>query len=120
MKEVMIMNMDFKRKLTIPMEIKEQFPSSANMRRIKEERDREILDIFTGRSDKILLIIGPCSADNEDSVLDYVNRLAPVQEKVKDHILIIRISLILRAGRTCSRASLPPEICICGSFRTPA
>lgn len=89
MKEVMIMNMDFKRKLTIPMEIKEQFPSSANMRRIKEERDREIMDIFTGRSDKVLLIIGPCSADNEDSVLDYVNRLAPVQEKVKDHILII-------------------------------
>ena len=83
------MNMDFKRKLAIPMEVKEMYPLTGNISRIKEERDAEIQKIFTGKSDKLLLIIGPCSADNEDSVLDYMERLAGVQEKVKDKILIV-------------------------------
>lgn len=83
------MNMDFKRKLSIPKEIKELFPLTDNMRRIKEERDREIRDIFSGKSPKRLLIIGPCSADNEISVMDYLTRLAGVQEKVKEHLFII-------------------------------
>lgn len=83
------MNMDFVRKLPIPKEIKEQFPIPEEVKMVKAERDAAISDVFTGRSDKFLLIIGPCSADREDSVLDYVNRLAKVQDKVKDKILII-------------------------------
>ena len=81
--------MDFVRKLPIPQDIKKQFPIPEEVKKIKAERDAEIADIFTGKSDKFLLIIGPCSADREDSVLDYVNRLAKVQDKVKDKILII-------------------------------
>ena len=84
-----MMNMDFIRKLPIPKEIKEQFPIPEEVKKVKAERDAAIADVFTGRSDKFLLIIGPCSADREDSVLDYVNRLAKVQDKVKDKILII-------------------------------
>ncbi|MGN0665025.1 MAG: 3-deoxy-7-phosphoheptulonate synthase [Huintestinicola sp.] len=81
--------MEFKRKLPVPKDIKEQFPLSEKLINIKKQRDMEIADVFTGKSDKFLLIIGPCSADREDSVLDYVSRLAPVQEKVKDKIIII-------------------------------
>ncbi|MBP1546596.1 MAG: 3-deoxy-7-phosphoheptulonate synthase [Oscillospiraceae bacterium] len=83
------MNMDFVRKLPIPKEIKEQFPIPEEVKKVKAQRDAEITDVFTGKSDKFLLIIGPCSADREDSVLDYVCRLAKVQEKVKDKIIII-------------------------------
>ncbi|MGN1136812.1 MAG: 3-deoxy-7-phosphoheptulonate synthase [Oscillospiraceae bacterium] len=83
------MNMEFKRKLPVPKEIKEQFPLSEELLKIKAQRDAEIADVFTGKSNKLLLIIGPCSADREDSVLDYICRLAKVQEKVKDKIVII-------------------------------
>ncbi len=81
--------MDFVRKLPIPQDIKAQFPIPEEVKKVKAQRDAEIADVFTGKSDKFLLIIGPCSADREDSVLDYVNRLAKVQDKVKDKILII-------------------------------
>ena len=81
--------MDFVRKLPIPQDIKAQFPIPEEVKKIKAERDKEIADVFTGKSDKFLLVIGPCSADREDSVLDYVNRLAKVQDKVKDKIIII-------------------------------
>ena len=80
----MEMQMEFIRKLPNPQDLKEEFPVTDDIRRIKEERDQEIADILTGRSDKFILIIGPCSADREDAVLDYMNRLAKVQEKVKD------------------------------------
>lgn len=83
------MSMNFKRKLPIPQEIKKMYPLSGEITKIKEERDRRIADIFTGKSDKFILIIGPCSADNEESVMDYIYRLAKVQEQVKDKILII-------------------------------
>jgi len=83
------MNMDFKRKLPIPMEIKAQYPFTPELEAIKTKRDKEIKDIFEGTDDRFLLIIGPCSADNEDSVLDYISRLRNVQEKVSDKILII-------------------------------
>jgi len=83
------MNMDFYRKLTIPAEVKAQFPVTKQVEETVRERRSEVISVFEGRSDKIVLIIGPCSADNEDSVLDYVCRLVPVQEKVKDKILII-------------------------------
>ncbi|MBR4345953.1 MAG: 3-deoxy-7-phosphoheptulonate synthase [Oscillospiraceae bacterium] len=83
------MNMEFIRKLPIPQEIKKEFPISEEVRLMKAEKDKEIADIFTGKSDKFLLVIGPCSADREDAVMDYIGRLARVQEKVKDKIFII-------------------------------
>ena len=81
--------MNFLRQLPIPKEIKEQFPISEKCAAIKAERDQMIADVFTGSSDKFLLIIGPCSADNETSVMDYIGRLVGLQEKVKDKIIII-------------------------------
>ncbi len=83
------MNMEFERKLAIPMEVKEMYPLRADLAAIYEKRDVEIKDILAGRDDRLLLIIGPCSADSEDSVIDYITRLRGVQEKVKDKILII-------------------------------
>ncbi len=65
------------------------YPLSDEIKAVKAQRDAEIADVFTGKSNKFLLIIGPCSADNEDSVMDYVGRLARLQEQVKDKILII-------------------------------
>lgn len=81
--------MDFKRKLPIPKEVKEQYPLSKEIEAIKLQRDAGIKKIFTGEEDKFILIIGPCSADREDSVLDYTCRLASLQEKVADKIFII-------------------------------
>ena len=83
------MNMNFKRKLPIPMEIKEMYPLSQELARVKAANDLEIAKIFTGESDKLALVIGPCSADREDAVLDYISRLRRVQEQVKDKIVII-------------------------------
>ncbi|MBQ8350684.1 MAG: 3-deoxy-7-phosphoheptulonate synthase [Clostridia bacterium] len=83
------MNMEFSRKLPIPKEIKEQYPVTAEMMKIKEERDAEIAAIFRGETRKLILVIGPCSADSEDSVLDYITRPRGVQEQVKDKICII-------------------------------
>ncbi len=83
------MNMIFERKLTIPKELKEMYPLKPALRETVEKRNKEISDIFTGKSDKFVMIIGPCSADREDSVLDYISRLREVQEKVKDEIFII-------------------------------
>ncbi len=83
------MNMDFVCKLPIPKLIKEEYPLTEKSAEIKKQRDKEIRDIFEGRERKLILIIGPCSADNEDSVMDYTTRLAGVQEKVKDKIFII-------------------------------
>ena len=83
------MNCEFKRKLPIPMEVKEKYPLTAEMKLVKEERDVEIKKVLSGESDKFLLIIGPCSADYESSVMDYITRLQPVQEKVADKIIII-------------------------------
>ena len=83
------MNMQFHRKLPIPQEIKKQFPLSEKAAAVKAVRDEQIAKVFTGESDKFLLIIGPCSADREESVMDYVSRLVRVQEEVKDKIIII-------------------------------
>jgi len=85
----MEMQMEFVRKLPTPQELKEQFPLSDEIKKVKEARDKEIAEIFEGRSDKFLMIIGPCSADNEEAVVDYMHRLAEVQEKIKDKIFII-------------------------------
>lgn len=83
------MNCEFKRKLPIPKEIKEIYPVTDKMREDFEKRDVEIKKVLSGESDKFLLIIGPCSADYEESVMDYINRLCPVQEKVADKFIII-------------------------------
>ena len=83
------MNMDFKRKLTIPSELKQEYPVTKEMAQAFERRDRELKDILSGNSSRLVLIVGPCSADREESVLDYISRLVPVQEQVKDQILIV-------------------------------
>ena len=83
------MTMNFKRKLTIPKEIKEQFPLSETAKATKQQRDEEMFRVFDGTSDKLLLIIGPCSADREEPVMEYMTRLREVQEKVADKLLII-------------------------------
>lgn len=83
------MNMDFKRKLPIPKEIKEMYPLDEKSKEIKRKNDEEIKAIFEGKSNKLLLVIGPCSADREDAVIDYISRLRKVQEEVKDVICIV-------------------------------
>ena len=83
------MNMEFIRKLPIPKDLKAQFSLSEKLVAIKQKRDAEIQKVFTGESDKKLLIIGPCSADREDAVLEYTSRLAKMQDEVKDKIIII-------------------------------
>lgn len=83
------MSFEFIRKLPTPAEIKEQYPVPADIAEMKSKRDQEIADVFTGKSDKFLMIIGPCSADNEDAVIDYISRLKKVQEKISDKVLII-------------------------------
>lgn len=82
-------NMIFKRKLPIPKEIKEQYPLTAELSQVKARRDKEIADVFTGKSSKMVLIIGPCSADREDAVLEYCERLAKLQEAVSDKLVLI-------------------------------
>ncbi len=82
-------NMIFKRKLPIPKEIKEQYPLTAELSQIKARRDKEIADVFTGKSSKMVLVIGPCSADREDAVLEYCERLAKLQETVSDKLVLI-------------------------------
>ena len=83
------MNMEFYRKLPIPKDVKEQFPITRELEKIREAEISEIQKIFSGESDKFLLIIGPCSADNEDAVIDYISRLRRVQNKVSDKIVIV-------------------------------
>ena len=83
------MSINFVRTLPSPEEIKEEFPLSREAVELKKETDEKIRKVFTGESDKFLAVIGPCSADNEDAVIDYVTRLAKVQEKIKDKVIII-------------------------------
>ncbi|MBQ5842274.1 MAG: 3-deoxy-7-phosphoheptulonate synthase [Clostridia bacterium] len=83
------MNMEFYRKLPIPKEIKEQYPVTEEMARVKACNDEEIRKVFAGESEKFILVIGPCSADREDAVIDYIHRLRVVQDKVSDKIIII-------------------------------
>ena len=119
----MEMQMEFIRRLPTPQELMEQFPIDDRVKKIKVERDKAIANIMTGKDNRFLLVIGPCSADNEEAVLDYVHRLVPVQEQVKDKIFIVPrsirasrarsasatracfISRTRRARKTCSAAS---------------
>lgn len=83
------MGMNFHRKLPIPQEVKAEFPLTEQMKKVKEERDEEIKAIFEGRSDKFILVIGPCSADHKDPVMEYLSRLRKLNEQVSDKILMI-------------------------------
>ncbi len=83
------MNMDFERKLAIPMEVKEMYPVTLKVSEDVGKKRLEIMNVFEGKSDRLALIIGPCSADREDSVLDYLCRLKKLSDKVEEKILII-------------------------------
>jgi len=83
------MSFEFIKLLPTPDEIREQYPLPARLIELKRIRDSEIRAVITGESNKFLVIIGPCSADNEEAVCDYVNRLARVNEKVKDKLILI-------------------------------
>ena len=87
--KTMYNNLTFKRKLPIPKEIKEEFPVAPAVAAMREAQLKEMADIFEGKSDKMILVIGPCSADSEAPVLDYISRLKKVQEKVSDKLLIV-------------------------------
>ena len=81
--------MEFVRKMPLPQEIKRDYPVDQVMQAAKETRDREISDVLTGKDSRLLLIIGPCSADREDAVLEYMNRLAELNQQVKEKLLIV-------------------------------
>lgn len=83
------MGFTFVTELPTPDQIKSEYPVPKEFARLKAARDAEIKDVITGKSDKFLVIIGPCSADNEDAVCDYISRLAKVNEKVKDRLILI-------------------------------
>lgn len=85
----MELSMEFIRKLPEPQELMEEFPITKEVKAVKAKRDAVIRNIITGQDDRFLLIIGPCSADNETAVLDYISRLVPVQEKVRDKLFIV-------------------------------
>ena len=83
------MEMNFHRKLPIPKEVKEEFPLTERMVQVKAKRDQQIKDVFDGHSDKFILVIGPCSADHSEPVLEYISRLRRIEEQVSDKIIII-------------------------------
>lgn len=83
------MNMEFKRKLPTPQTIKDMYPISEELAQKKQANDRQIRAILTGEDDRLLLLIGPCSADREDAVLDYAVRLRTLQDRVADKLLIV-------------------------------
>lgn len=83
------MSFNYLKKMPRPDEIKQAYPLSPKMQETKASRDRQIADIICGKDSRVLAIIGPCSADSEDSVIDYVSRLAPIQEDIKDRVLIV-------------------------------
>ena len=83
------MNLEFKRKLPIPQQIKNRYPITGKMEQIKAERAEELRNIFSGKSKKLALIIGPCSADSREPVLEYISRLRRVQDQVADKLLIV-------------------------------
>ena len=83
------MQMTFQRKLPIPKEVKELFPLSPQMAQVKAVRDEEIRSVFEGKTDKFIVIVGPCSADHSEPVLEYISRLRNLQEQIKDKIIII-------------------------------
>ena len=83
------MAMQLNKQLPLPADLKAEYPLSGEITGVKARRDAEIRDIFTGRSDKFVVIVGPCSADNEDAVCDYVSRLASLNDRLSDRLMLI-------------------------------
>ena len=83
------MRMNFQRKLPIPQDVKNEFPLTEELALVKAKRDKQIQDVFEGKSDKFILVIGPCSADHKEPVLEYISRLRKLEEQVSDKIIII-------------------------------
>ena len=83
------MQMNFHRKLPIPQDVKKEYPLTERLEAVKATRDAEIRSVFDGSSDKFILVIGPCSADHSEPVLEYISRLRKIEEQVKDKIIII-------------------------------
>ena len=83
------MSMKTNHQLPLPEVLKQEYPLSEELQKAKLLRDQEIRRIFTGESDKFVVLVGPCSADNEDTVCEYVNRLKKVADKVSDKLIII-------------------------------
>ena len=83
------MRMNFHRKLPIPKEVKAEYSLTERMEKVKAERDEAIRAVFEGKSDKFILVIGPCSADHSEPVLEYISRLRRIEEEVSDKIIII-------------------------------
>ncbi len=83
------MSMEFKRKLPIPKEIKAEYPLTEKMEAVKAQRAKEIRDVFEGKSDKFIFVVGPCSADHKEPVIEYISRLRTLEDKVKDKVIII-------------------------------
>ena len=84
-----MMDTKFERQIAVPMDVKEMYPLTGTMSEVVDNTVQELKNIFSGKSDKIIMVIGPCSADNEDSVIDYISRLRPIQDDIKDKILIV-------------------------------
>ena len=83
------MSMNFHRKLPIPKEVKQEYPLTERMVQVKTARDESIRAVFNGSSDKFILVIGPCSADHREPVLEYISRLRRIEEQVADKMIII-------------------------------
>ena len=83
------MSMKINHELPLPEVLKSQYPLSQELKKVKKQRDEEIRRIFTGESDKFVVLVGPCSADNEDTVCEYVHKLKTVADKVSDKLMII-------------------------------
>ena len=114
-KEKNKMSFTFIQKLPTPEEIREQYPVPAHLAAKKAERDAEIRDVLTGKSDKLLVIIGPCSADNEDAVCDYISRVPPATAT-----RALSISPTPKKRRISCRVLPPCAICTCAPSPNPA
>lgn len=99
------MAMKIQTRLPEPEDLKQEYPMTREMKEKKTVRDGEIQNVFTGYSDKFLVIVGPCSADNEDSVCEYVERLARLNEEVKDKLILIP-RIYTNKPRTTDRKSV--------------
>ena len=123
------MSMIINKELPNPAALKAEFPVPEHIKEIKAARDKEIAAVFRGESDKFLVIVGPCSADNEESVCEYTRRLARVNEQVKDRLILIPRIYTNKPRTTgegykgmpltCSAASSPSAKCTCAPLRRP-
>ena len=98
------MSFHYEKLLPTPQEILAQFPLSPKLASVKAQRDQKIADVITRKSDKFIVVIGPCSADNEEAVCDYISRLVPVQEDIKDNQVLFNYQL--QKGRAVSRNAI--------------